>query len=142
MATIVLSMRLLPTSLNANVQAFVQSPVRAEGVQTQFRAYPDDPDRGHLSCESGGLSLGLGTYHVESDILVNCHTCTDILVENRRMVLSLCPALSHTLPLVLSNHRSCAGVMEKPLAWALQMRGSKKWHGPWFSRRGLCTDAL
>jgi hypothetical protein len=44
-----LSMRLLPTSLNADVQAFVQSPARAEGVQTRFRAYLDDPNRGTLS---------------------------------------------------------------------------------------------
>ena len=49
MATIVLSMRLLLTLLNADVQAFAQSPARAEGVQTQFRAYPADPDRGNLS---------------------------------------------------------------------------------------------
>src|SRR5262245_26895898 len=132
MATIVLSMRLLLTSLNADVQAFVQSPVRAEGVQTRFWAYPDDPDRGHLSCESGRPESWPWHTPLEGDILVNCHTCTDILVENRRMVLSLCPALSRTLPLVLSNNRSCAGVIEKPLAWALQMRGSKKWHGPWF----------
>jgi hypothetical protein len=49
MATIMLSMHLLPTSSNADAQAFVQSPARAEGVRTRFRAYPDDPDRGNLS---------------------------------------------------------------------------------------------
>jgi hypothetical protein len=49
MATIMLSMHLLPTSSNADVQALGQGPKRAEGVQTRFRAYPDDPDRGDLS---------------------------------------------------------------------------------------------
>jgi hypothetical protein len=57
-----LGIRLLLTSSNADAQAFVQSPARAEDVQTRFRAYPGDPAEVPSLERAGDLSLDLSTH--------------------------------------------------------------------------------
>src|SRR5262245_56346022 len=85
---------------------------------------------------AGDMRLDLGTHRQSMhDMLVDCIPCPDRLVAHRRLVLSRCPALSQTLPLVLSNPSSVAGGITKPLAWALRRRGSKQWPGPWGEER-------
>jgi hypothetical protein len=106
--------------------------MRDESVQTRFRAYPAARTKEAPLETTGDLCLDLGTStHRETfpSILTPLQTYLSTIA-----VLSChCAPCSHVpFLIVLSNHRSCARITEKPLAWALQKSSSENWHGLWF----------